>query len=379
MPHTRLLALSIVALTAALVAAQTAPPPKGTPPQPDSVVLTDGEKLIGHLLRSNGSSVVFKSDLLGEITIDWSKIQELHAAESFAVVAKNLKLAHRRDITSVPQGPIDVAGQTITVHTEAGAARTVPVADAAHVIDVATVQRSILRSPGFFEDWAGAITGGATLVQATQQSRAFSGGVHLVHAVPTETWLPPRDRTLVDFTASEGFVVQPGTPKVKTEIIHANVERDEYFSGSRVYGFGQAIFDHNYSQGLDLQQDYGGGIGWTAIDKPNLTLDFKGSATFVKQQFQTAGFGHNLAGSNFAETLLRKFPRGMILTQQVAVTPAWNEMHAWAAVGGASITAPVYKRVSFNLSVLDNFLNDPAPGFHKNSFQALTGLTYTLR
>jgi hypothetical protein len=40
---------------------------------------------------------------------------------------------------------------------------------------------------------------------------------------------------------------------------------------------------------------------------------------------------------------------------------------------------PVYKRLSLAITALDTFLNDPPPGFKKNSFQFTTGLTYTLR
>ncbi len=39
---------------------------------------------------------------------------------------------------------------------------------------------------------------------------------------------------------------------------------------------------------------------------------------------------------------------------------------------------PMYKRLSLNLGALDMFLNDPPPGFKKNSFQFTMGLAYTL-
>jgi hypothetical protein len=379
MSRSRLYALCTVGLQAFALAAQTAPPPKS-----DTLILNDDEKLIGHMVRSSGSSLVFKSDLLGEITVDWSKVKELHTSESYAVLRKQVELKHKSNAAAVPRGTLDATAQTITVHPPSGAPVTVPVADAGHVVDLSTFENDLLHNPGFFEAWGGAVTAGAAIVQATQQSRAFSGAVHLIRAIPMESWMPPTNRTLVDFSASSGFVAQPNTPRVKTEILHASVERDEYFNTSRVFAFGQAIWDHNYSQGLDLQQNYGGGIGWTAIQKPNLTLDLKGSANYVKQTFivqppALSAPGHNLIASNFAEDLLRKFPRGMIFLQNLTFTPAWNEMHAWVAMAGASFTVPVYKRLSFNISLQDNFLNDPPPGFKKNSLQAATGLTYILR
>ena len=99
----------------------------------------------------------------------------------------------------------------------------------------------------------------------------------------------------------------------------------------------------------------------------------------MRQAFQVPANNHNLIASTFAEDLLRKFPHGMTLSQQITVTPAWNETNAWMTTGGALFAAPVYKRLSFSLGILDNFLNDPPPGFRKNSFQATTGLTYSLR
>jgi len=40
---------------------------------------------------------------------------------------------------------------------------------------------------------------------------------------------------------------------------------------------------------------------------------------------------------------------------------------------------PLFKRLSMQFTTTDNFLNDPAPGFKKNSFQFVTGVTYNLR
>src|SRR5947209_17432144 len=57
-----------------LYAQATASRPK---PEPDVLIFTDGERMIGHLERATDSSVVFKSDMVGEVTVDWSKIQEL--------------------------------------------------------------------------------------------------------------------------------------------------------------------------------------------------------------------------------------------------------------------------------------------------------------
>jgi hypothetical protein len=57
-------------------------------PEPDVLIFTDDEKLIGHLVRATGASVTFKSDMAGEVTVEWSKIRELRTRQPFAVVRK---------------------------------------------------------------------------------------------------------------------------------------------------------------------------------------------------------------------------------------------------------------------------------------------------
>ena len=83
--------------------------------------------------------------------------------------------------------------------------------------------------------------------------------------------------------------------------------------------------------------------------------------------------------STFTESLTRRLTRGTLLVQQVSATPTWNELNAWLAAASASFTAPVYGRLSFHIGVQGSFLNRPPTGFKKNSFQATTGLTYSLK
>ena len=352
-----------------------------TKPEPDVLILIDDERVVGHFVGSNGKSLSFKSDLLGDLTADWSKVKELHVRGQYAVIGKDVVLRPHADTSKIPQGVLEVTGQTIVVSPSGGGAtQTLAVGDAAQVLDRDTFQKEVEpphTSP--FRSWAGTTTLGGSLVQATQQSHTVTAGLNLVRAIPIEANLPPRNRTTFDFAVSDGRVLQPNTPAIKTEIVHADAERDEYIDQSRLFAFGQLAYDHNFSQGLDLQQNYAGGIGWTAIKKPNETLDVKGSIGYIHQQFSNAGQNTSLLASNFGEALLHRFGGGIVLTQQLTVTPTWNNLNDWLASANAALTIPVYKRFGFTISALNSYLHNPSPGFRKNSFQATMGLTYTLR
>jgi len=141
----------------------------------------------------------------------------------------------------------------------------------------------------------------------------------------------------------------------------------------------QTAFDHNFAQGLQLAQNYGGGLGWTLVKQPKQQLDVKGDLHYLKQQFQTQASNQNLIGSTLAEVYVRKLPRKMIFNENASLIPAWNNTSAYAANVNGTFRLPVFKRFSFSVSAADSFLNDPAVYYKKNSLVLTTGLTYALK
>jgi Protein of unknown function, DUF481 len=347
-------------------------------PAPDEIVFTNGDKLVGHFVRATGTQVTFKSDILGDLTIDWKKVKELRTSVKVAVVPKSVTLREHGDTSNVAQGTLAMEDQKLQITPAAGGTpQSIPVGDAAVVVEQPEFEKAVTSQPNFFKNWKGTITAGGALVEATQDSESFTGAIALLRTEPSENWLDPRNRTSLIFSESFGEVTQPNTPTVKTAIFHADVRRDQFFSKSW-FAFGEATFDHNYSQGLNLSQTYNGGIGWIAVKTTNQELDLKGSVAYIQQQF-ASGPEKSLIGAVFAEHYNRKLTHGIALDENGSVTPAWNNTNAYSAAFAALLTMPVYKRLSGSTGIIDTFLNDPPAGFKKNSFQFTLGLTYVLQ
>jgi Protein of unknown function, DUF481 len=350
----------------------------GSKPGPDVVIFTDGEKIIGHLERANDSSVVFKSDMVGEITIDWSKIQELRSPEKFAVIPKGVKLRNSKDLGKAAQGTVVVTDQKVQLNRGAqNRPETIPVSNVAAVVPAPAFERAF-QNTGFLNGWKGGATGGISLTEATQKNQTYTAALNIVRAVPSENWLDVRNRTIFDLNEAYGKLSQPGSPAIKTSLFHLDAEQDHYLS-PRLFVFGQAAFDHSFSQGLDLQQTYGGGIGFVVFKQVNQELDVKASADYIDQQFTASNLNKKLFGTIFGETYVRKFARGILLNEQGSITPTWNDTSAYSAFVSAGLTFPVYHHFGLTLGTLDNFLNDPPPGFKKNSFQFTAGATYSFQ
>lgn len=369
--HARWLAFTALVWGASTLFGQPAPS------NPDILLFADGEKLTGHFVQATGSTVTFHSDALGDVTVDWKKVKELTSTAKVAVIPKGVRIRKPAQAADIPQGTLTVQDQQVhlAAPTPPTAQAPIPLSGTNTIISQAGFEKA-LRHVSFLQDWTGTVTVGVAVVNATQDSESFTGALSLVRAVPSENWLEPRNKTILDLSDSYGQVSQPATPTIKTSIFHGDAERDEYFS-QRLFAFGQGAFDHNYSQGLDLQQTYSGGLGWTLIQSGNQTLDVKGSASYIRQQFMGAP-NQNLVGSIFGEDFNRKF-KHMTLDQHLTLTPTWNNTSDYAAAFNALLTVPMYKRLNGSAGFIETFLNDPPPGFRKNAVQITLGITYTVQ
>jgi hypothetical protein len=365
--------------------AQPAAVPK---PEPDVIVFTNGDRLTGTLEKGVGDSVTFKSDMAGEITIPLAKIKELRANGNFALLRKDTKTP----TTNVQIGTVGYEDGKVVLTSKIGT-EEVTAANVDFLIDETTYEKEVAPVGGRFNDkkllhgWNGSLTGGAAIVRSTQNNSTYTAAVALTRTIPTVDFLPPKDRTIVGLTETYGKLTQPAIPETSpptvasvtmTNIFHAGFEQDEYFTPT-VYALGNTTFDHDYAQGLNLQQVYGGGVGWAVLKDKVQELDVKAQLQYEKQTFQTASSNQNLIGATVSESYTRKLPRNIVFTETADALPAFNNSNAYSANATAGVMLPVWKRFNLSFTTTDNFLNNPSVGYKKNSFQFVTGVTYTLK
>jgi hypothetical protein len=389
-----------LATISAFAAAQT----PAQPAAPDVLIFTNGDQLTGHVVSAAGGNLLFQSDMAGSLTIPFGKIKELHAGEKpveFAVLKKSVQVNKH---TPAPEGTLSIADGNVHVARDGAASNpdaasesiAIPATEVNVIVPRAEFDKEVNGHHSFAEGWNGAVAGGATLVRSTTSANTFTAAVNLVRALPAVGWLPPRNRTAIDITETYGKNTSPGaipqttppTPNVVTlsSIFHADAERDEYFS-ARFYALGDTSFDHNYAQGLSLQQVYGGGIGWTPIKSPKQQLDVKADLHYETQAYLSTSTNGTpavatpstqLIGSTISEAYRRNLPHKILFTETANILPAFNIANDYSYNVSGILALPVFKRLSASFTTTDNYLNDPAAGYKKNSYQFVTGVTYTL-
>src|ERR1700722_9449674 len=135
-----LLALTLVFGTAFQLPVAASAQSGSGKPAPDVIVFANGDQLTGTLERATGDSFVFKSDVVGEVTVSADKIKELRTGGKFVALKKNEKVTR----TSKQPGTVTYADNTLTMAaTSSSAIEVVPVKDLAYLIDNATYTQEV--------------------------------------------------------------------------------------------------------------------------------------------------------------------------------------------------------------------------------------------
>ena len=389
----RMAAVALMTLPVVFTSMNAAAQEAEEKPGVDVIIFTNGDQLTGTLVSESDSTVVFHSDMTGDVNVDWKKVKSLHTGGKYAVIKSDEKLRVGKPAPQIPVGTLSASNDEVSVAGVGGEVKNVPTKDIAYVVKSDDFQKAIAHEPGFEHDWTGGITLGASLVESTQTSENFTGAIALVRTEPGPDWLLPRNKTIFDATGTYGLTTQPFIPGVqsassaRTNILHGDIERDQYLT-PRFYLLADASADHNIGSGLQVQQIYGGGVGYSLINEKTRTLDVKGDIHYQKQDFYPAadfpsGNTLNLIGATIGEMYMQQLPKGLVFNETGTILPAFNTPAGQPSALSAQIIAgllfPVYKNLGFTLTTQDNFVNNPPLGYKKNTFQFAAGVTYTLK
>ena len=98
--------------------------------------------------------MVFKSDMAGELTIDWSKIQELRSSQKFAAILTDVRLRRSEDAAKVPQGTVTMTDQKLEFSGTQGSPQAIPVGNVSNLVDEAAFERAF-HGRSFLQGWQG--------------------------------------------------------------------------------------------------------------------------------------------------------------------------------------------------------------------------------
>ncbi len=335
----------------------------GSSARGDIMRFKNGDQLTGEWERVNGSTLVFKSENVGEITVPLSKIKSMDSTRNSAILLKSGD-AFRGMLSLLESGAWELKG-------EDGGVRHVSPSSVMAIYPLQTYYSKAGETRRPWQNWRGAGTVGYSLVRGDRDARTMSIGVNAVRREPDLPGYKERFRTNyllnILLTNSEVSGVKTSANSVSTSL------RQDVLFTSQNFAFGLMQFEHIQAQSVDLRQTYGGGIGHDLMARPNFNMQLLGGLTFAHTAFSTNEIrreGEALIGQKIGW----KLTPNIGLAHSFDFYPNLSTMGEYRFDTSTTLTTRLSSRFSFNTTVADRFLSQPLAGHQRNELVFTTGL-----
>jgi putative salt-induced outer membrane protein YdiY len=346
----------------------------------DTVSLKNGDRLTGTIEKSDGKTLVLKTEFAGEITMQWSAVDTINSSEPLHVGISGGQMV---------TGPVATRdGQIQVTTTSAGVVSTskdsveVIRSDAEQAAYDATIER--LRHPHLGDFWSGTLDTGLSLTRGNSSTLSYTLSGRAVRATD-------RDKITVYTTAVYGKTDTPPPSQVIAHQFTGGVRADINVN-PRWFAFAGTDFNSNALQHLDLQNVITGGFGAHIIKTKTAQFDVFAGAGYNQEFFSAfleanptpppatitvAAVTQKNAEANVGEEFDAKLGSRSTFSETFNYFPNLSGPSGYRYTFNTVLSTAISKWLGWQFSLADNYLSNPPDGILKNDLLLSTGLRLT--
>jgi putative salt-induced outer membrane protein YdiY len=326
----------------------------------DQISLKNGDRLTGSVVKADAKELVLQTEFAGRISVLWDAIAVVDSPKPL-----HLELQSGRTVS----GPVKMYGEAFEVTTRAGEIQV----SKAEVTAIRNdeEQQAYQRSfdPPFSANWVGGVNIGFALTRGNSQSKNFALGFN----ADRET---RNDKLSLYANSVYSTNDAPGAiPSTTANAILGGLRYDRNLT-PRIFGFANADFMTDDLQSLDIRQTYGGGLGYHAIKREDMTLDLLGGMNYTREEYTT--FTRDFPAGTFGEEFDYKFSPSMEFTQKAFYYPDFSSAGDYRATANAGLVTKVNRWLGWQLNFGDIYVTNPPLGKKNNDLIFTTGLNVSL-
>ena len=350
----------------------------------DQITLKNGDRLTGTVVKGDGKAVVLHTDAAGDVTLQFSAIQEIKTEKQLHVSLKNGKTA---------VGPVSTAADgKIDVTTAASGTVEAAIADVTLIrndAEQAAYDKSL--HPGFEHGWTGGANVGFSVARGNSETENLALAFNAAHTSLTDkvTLYATSIYTRNDLTTPATPGAAPA-PSVIANLTTGGLRYDRNVN-PRLFVFGAADFMANALQYLDLRGVYGGGFGWHAVKNGKTTLNILGGGNYTHETYsngaptsttppityQSYGVTHRFAALTLGEELNQKLGKSTVITQNLYFYPDLEQAGQYRGTFNFGTVTKLNKRLGWQNQFGDIYVSNPPVGAKKNDVLLTTGLNFS--
>jgi putative salt-induced outer membrane protein YdiY len=323
----------------------------------DQVSLKNGDRISGAIVKSDGKTLLIKTEFAGDVTIQWTAVQSIQSAAPLHVGLKDGR-------TLV--GPVTTSDDTLQVAAGSAGAVSAP-KDSVALIRNDAEQASYEQSlhPGWRQDWEGGANVGFALTRGNSQTKnlalAFTADRKTLH-----------DKLALYANSVYATNDAPGAiPSTTANFILGGIRYDHDLT-PRLFAFVGADFQTDDLQNLDLRSVLGGGLGFHVIKTAATTLDLLAGLNYTHESY--SGFTRNFPAATLGEELTHKLRASTLLTQKLAFYPDLSNTGEYRGTFDFGTVTKISKWLGWQNSFSDIYVTNPPVGKKQNDILLTTGL-----
>lgn len=327
----------------------------------DQLTLKNGDRVTGSIIKSDGKTIVFKGDLVGELTIPIENVTEIAADKPLYVGLSDGRTLMGTVKSAAGQTEIQASGNVVTVAQSN-----------IQFVRSQDEQRLYEKSlnPGWFEQW----TGGADLGIALTRGNSDTTNVAFGLAISRTT---QNDKTALYGAAVYNRDGASGVSRTIANTIRFGGRYDRDFN-KRWFGYVFSDLERNGLQDLNLRWVLGGGAGYHAIKNERTSLDLLGGLAMNREYFDGPDNDRTSAEAQIGQTLSHQFSSRVSLKEQLFFFPNLSRGGEYRVNFDTSLITDITRRIGWQITVSDRYLSDPPPGFKQNDLLLTTGIRLKL-
>ncbi len=211
--------------------------------------------------------------------------------------------------------------------------------------------------------WESSISAGLVLARGNSDTMLITGSAR------TEKKTPKNEITLgADGAYGENDSVE------NVDTIHAFGQYNHLFT-ERFYVYVRAEGLHDGIADLQYRFTAGPGVGYYFIKETNTTFSGEAGSSYVSQRLGDVNDSYFTL--RLAEKFEHKFAKyGTRIWESVEILPQVDDFNNYIMNAEVGFEAPISKNLSIKTYLVDNYINQPAPGREKNDVQLISAITY---
>jgi putative salt-induced outer membrane protein YdiY len=330
----------------------------------DQVVLTNGDRISGSVIKKDAKELTFKGDLVGSITVPWDKVRSLESEKPVYVVLPGDKTVQAR--IESKDDRVELVAESET-----------QAASLSDLIAIRNAEEQVayerLLNPAWTRLWAGTATLAFAGARGNARSLTLNTGFNAARVTRT-------DRLAVQLNAIRASALVDEVSAATAQAVRGGWAYDRVVVDSVTWNIFND-YESDRFQNLDMRFVAGGGLGYIVWRGERGRLDLKGGGAYNRE-----AFSDNLTQPAFTREAGEVYFGDEFTYKLSPVTSVIQSSRSFLNLtrGGeyrlnldVGTNTRLTRWLTWNASVSDRYLSNPVPGRRKNDFLYTTGIGVT--